>query len=79
MFWINLRAAAQAHRGAESAVTRASRNSPPMMHERNQRRPKAAKRYDHEKVSGVPVHRLTKCRLKNSIALGHESAAACGL
>ena len=24
-------------------------------------------------------HRLTKCRLKNSIAFGHESAAACGL
>ena len=24
-------------------------------------------------------HWLTKCRLKNSIALGHDSAAACGL
>ena len=24
-------------------------------------------------------HRLTKCRLKNSIAFGHERAAACGL
>ena len=60
-------------------MRRPSRNSPPMMYGRNQRRAETASAVGHENGQRDPTHRLTKCRLKNSIALGHESAAACGL